>query len=162
MDKSGTDSCAVLFGRAAFQEVLSVMALSLRDLPFGCGLVSVPPGEGLRQMFFFSAVKYLAPRASASPMRLLLLTGGLPASALVRAAPWSRPEAALERATLERAAVRGLRSLTPPPGVKYCGVREPMSTVPTKCQHWCVCVVQTPSLDPDAAGVPAFAVDAGV
>ncbi|KAJ1202869.1 hypothetical protein NDU88_006664 [Pleurodeles waltl] len=127
MDKSGTDSCAILFGRAAFQEVLSVMALTLRDLPSGCVLESRPPCLGA---------------GACGPRR--------------------RPEPALEHATLERAAVRGLRSLTPPPGGKYCGVREPMPTVPTKCQHWCLCVVRAPSLDPDPAGVPAFAVDAGV
>ncbi|KAJ1125081.1 hypothetical protein NDU88_003519 [Pleurodeles waltl] len=43
MDKSGMDSCAVLLGGAVSQEVPSVMALSLKDLPFGCGFENVSP-----------------------------------------------------------------------------------------------------------------------
>ncbi|KAJ1202861.1 hypothetical protein NDU88_006656 [Pleurodeles waltl] len=116
--------------------------------------------------FWFAMGFPLARHASVLPLALSLapagLFRGLPALALVRAAPWRRPEAALEQATVERAGVCGLRSLTPPPGVKYCGVRESMPTVPTKCQHRRVCVVQAPSSDPDAVGVPPFAVDAGV
>ncbi|KAJ1184983.1 hypothetical protein NDU88_001779 [Pleurodeles waltl] len=47
MDKSGIDSCAVLLAGAFSQEVPSVMALSLKDLPFGCDLGNVSPERAL-------------------------------------------------------------------------------------------------------------------
>ncbi|KAJ1125040.1 hypothetical protein NDU88_003479 [Pleurodeles waltl] len=75
MDKSGMDSCAVLLGGAVSQEVPSVMALSLKDLPFGCGFENVSP-RAIVVLLLILLLDHLEPPGQ----RLVWRAAGRPAS----------------------------------------------------------------------------------